>query len=441
MSHLRSAPLQRCAAPAGTAAQAHPTVAQVLRTPGRPLAPGARSFFESRFPRVTGQAHSNANAAQAESAQDAAELQADQVAAEVTGARRQAPTALGRAGHDFGRVRIHTDAQAAASARAVGALAYTVGEHIVFGEGQYQEGSAAGRRLLAHELVHTVQQQGGTYWLARQCDPAWAGLPWDQRVKNAKAAAAATGNGCIADMLKEALPTTVTVHEATNTQPNVSAAINAGKYSEWGTLSDTHVNFDRNLNAKIGGSEYGYTTFRTNSATPNDIRIFIQLGPNALNEIGPQFTQMAFDHESAHAWDYLRDWAMKGSKPHSATPGEELAIYAEGFSRYFLDMWSINNQGAGSFQMADSFTPLLRNFAAAAPAEQNAAFDSVKLFYQVRIQGVACNTMKFKIWLQGALNQRGAGDPLVARLNALPGLGLSAGTTTITHFNPQLGCS
>lgn len=65
-----------------------------------------------------------------------------------------------RFGHDFGRVRVHADARAAASARAVGAAAYTVGGRIVFGEGRYAPGTAEGRRLLAHELVHVVQQGG-----------------------------------------------------------------------------------------------------------------------------------------------------------------------------------------------------------------------------------------------------------------------------------------
>ncbi len=59
---------------------------------------------------------------------------------------------------DFSAVRVHTDAAAAASARAVGALAYTVGRQIVFGAGRYDPGSKAGQRLLAHELAHTVQQ-------------------------------------------------------------------------------------------------------------------------------------------------------------------------------------------------------------------------------------------------------------------------------------------
>ena len=57
-----------------------------------------------------------------------------------------------RFGYDFSKVRIHTGGQAAASARAVDALAYTVGRDIVFGPGQFQPASAEGRRLLAHEL-------------------------------------------------------------------------------------------------------------------------------------------------------------------------------------------------------------------------------------------------------------------------------------------------
>jgi hypothetical protein len=60
--------------------------------------------------------------------------------------------------HDFSRVRIHDDTQAASSARAVNALAYTVGRNVVFAAGKYAPGTKDGRRLLAHELVHVVQQ-------------------------------------------------------------------------------------------------------------------------------------------------------------------------------------------------------------------------------------------------------------------------------------------
>lgn len=95
---------------AGHQPGAPPIVHQVLRSPGQPLDPGARAFMEPRF------------------------------------------------GQEFGGVRVHTDPQAGASADAVHARAYTYGQHIVFAAGQYQPHAAEGRRLLAHELAHTVQQ-------------------------------------------------------------------------------------------------------------------------------------------------------------------------------------------------------------------------------------------------------------------------------------------
>lgn len=63
-----------------------------------------------------------------------------------------------RLGRDLGGVRLHTGADAARAARAVDARAYTVGRDIVFGAGEFAPGNAAGRRLLAHELVHVAQQ-------------------------------------------------------------------------------------------------------------------------------------------------------------------------------------------------------------------------------------------------------------------------------------------
>src|SRR5262249_52346913 len=87
-----------------------PIVHEVLRSPGQPLDAATQAFMEPRF------------------------------------------------GHDFSQVRLHTDFQAAKSARAVNALAYTVGHHIVFGPNQFAPQSFEGRRLLAHELTHTLQQ-------------------------------------------------------------------------------------------------------------------------------------------------------------------------------------------------------------------------------------------------------------------------------------------
>ncbi len=89
-----------------------PSVHEVLRSPGRPLDPATRAFMESRF------------------------------------------------GHDFSQVRVHTDARAVESARAVNALAYTVGREVVFGAGRFRPWTSEGSELLAHELTHVLQQGG-----------------------------------------------------------------------------------------------------------------------------------------------------------------------------------------------------------------------------------------------------------------------------------------
>jgi hypothetical protein len=82
-----------------------------------------------------------------------------------------------RFGHDFSRVQIHADAQAAKSARAVNALAFTVGPEIVFDVGQYAPQAKEGRRLLAHELTHVVQQTGMAQAGGQSYQPDAQGMP------------------------------------------------------------------------------------------------------------------------------------------------------------------------------------------------------------------------------------------------------------------------
>ena len=65
-----------------------------------------------------------------------------------------------RFGRDFSQVRVHTNARAAEAARAVNSRAFTVGQDVVFGTGQYEPGTSAGNRLIGHELTHVVQQKG-----------------------------------------------------------------------------------------------------------------------------------------------------------------------------------------------------------------------------------------------------------------------------------------
>jgi|GEM_PF-1809165 len=104
--------LQRSSTSRTEPAAVPPIVNEVLVSSGQPLDPSSRVFMESRF------------------------------------------------GHDLSQLRVHTDSKAAESARAVNALAYTVGRDVVFGSGNYSPGTVEGRKLIAHELTHVLQQTG-----------------------------------------------------------------------------------------------------------------------------------------------------------------------------------------------------------------------------------------------------------------------------------------
>ncbi|MFQ5606162.1 MAG: DUF4157 domain-containing protein [bacterium] len=66
-----------------------------------------------------------------------------------------------RLGHDFSQVKIHTDDSAQEAAQALHARAFTLGQDVVFDRGEFQPATARGQNLLAHELAHVVQQEGG----------------------------------------------------------------------------------------------------------------------------------------------------------------------------------------------------------------------------------------------------------------------------------------
>jgi len=75
-----------------------------------------------------------------------------------------------RFGHDFSRVRVHTDARAAETTKALNARAYTLGSDVAFASSEYKPDTPAGRLLLAHELTHVVQQSDQVQTLMRACD-------------------------------------------------------------------------------------------------------------------------------------------------------------------------------------------------------------------------------------------------------------------------------
>ena len=167
--------LQRAATSCGAGDEVPSIVHDVLSSPGQPLDAATRSFFEPRFgrdfsrmPIATGISRSNLKVGAANHPLEReADRLADQALRMPWPSLRPHPVQA-----DFSRIRIHADARAADSSRAVSAKAYTVGSHIVFGAGQYAPTTTAGRHLLAHELAHTMQQGGAPAVVQRACDPS-----------------------------------------------------------------------------------------------------------------------------------------------------------------------------------------------------------------------------------------------------------------------------
>jgi Domain of unknown function (DUF4157) len=95
-----------------------------------------------------------------------------------------------RLGADFSDVRVHTDGMAHRAAESVGAHAFTSGSHVVFQRGRYDTGSVAGRRMLAHELAHVVQQRRGPVAGTETADGISVSDPGDFFERQAEAIAA-----------------------------------------------------------------------------------------------------------------------------------------------------------------------------------------------------------------------------------------------------------
>jgi len=87
-----------------------------------------------------------------------------------------------RFGYDFSSVRVHTGGEAAGAATALGARAFTVGDDIFFGAGEYQPSSVQGQRLIAHELTHTIQQKPADARASRTIAPRTAAPKRVQRL-------------------------------------------------------------------------------------------------------------------------------------------------------------------------------------------------------------------------------------------------------------------
>jgi hypothetical protein len=239
-----------------------PIVRDVLRSAGQPLAASTRSFFEPRF------------------------------------------------GADFSGVRVHTDSRAGQSARAVDARAYTIGQNIVFGAGQFAPDTAAGKSLLAHELTHVMQQSRSQLFESHflQRTP-------DKDKEKGKGKAKKDEKKVAKDPVADCTPAEGTLAEVT-VSPDVSAlamgstkpakiAFDFGNQFKDGVCSakvtEAVLSFERFISVKAGTFQLGTSTPPGPPCKGKNLDVFITITPPMAKRI--KEAEIEHCHDAHRAFD------------------------------------------------------------------------------------------------------------------------------------------
>jgi Zn-dependent peptidase ImmA (M78 family) len=326
-------------------------VHHTLQSQGRPLDPGTRTFMENRF------------------------------------------------GYDFGKVKIHTDTQANQSARDIGAYAYTHRHNIVFAGGQYQPGTESGKKMIAHELTHVLQQNSShSQVLQRQTvshgGPTGAPADWSTQVSNADTSAKK------ATLIGTVVGSSVAVVDKT-------AASKADKspdpaHLEPFTATKPVVNFDENLeskSARVGGrslaNNAGYTLFHNNQN-------YVILGAKSIDSKNYYDTLYTLNHELDHVRQNIAGSKLTGN-------ASELDAWTSSFIREFPKSYTIEeNQSTGNCHInkISLYVPLLGYYEASGveATDKTAALQRIITFYTSVIKPHAGHLAAFHFWLRRSLD-------------------------------------
>ena len=201
----------------------HPLFQSVLSSPGQPLDTATCSFMEPRF------------------------------------------------GQNFSGVRVHTDRKAAESARALNARAYTVGQDVVFDTGEYAPVTHTGKDLLAHELVHVVQQKSGLQELGADSIAATLQISQSEQQISADHHRSGHRSGMFVSHVVVYINTDVidfhTARGLFRYTLTESEGLNPGEYLSSATIQGDNVDF--NLEGHSGSFRFGYR-IETDQPNPTD---------------------------------------------------------------------------------------------------------------------------------------------------------------------------
>jgi hypothetical protein len=327
-----------------------------------------------------------------------------------------------RFGHDFSRVRVHSDAQAAAAAQSIDALAYTAGQDVVFGQGQYAPNLAAGRHLLAHELAHVAQQaRGGAPVVQRKTffgPDEKAGAPADWA---AQVAAAATSTDR-AKLIQTALGTGVTVIDKTaaGAADSSPTAANLVEYS----AASQQVNYDDGLNTKKSPVDSRLLNLNAAYTLESGGKYYVILGPKSLDGGRYTYPIVILNHEFDHVRQGLGASALKGNEA-------ELDAWTSSFVRDFHRTYRLSETAAGGtcyVESVSTWTQLLDYYqrSGVSTTQQDASVKRIKDYYNTTIKTHEGHKAAFHQWLYITLKNASVTVNIADKINMALGLGISA---------------
>jgi hypothetical protein len=319
-------------------------------------------------------------------------------------------------GHDFSRVRVHADADAAAANRAVNSSAFTVGQDVVFGAGQYRPHTASGQHLLAHELTHVVQQaRGGTLAVQRQTTSfgPTAGAPanWNAEVK------AATSSADRAALLQKAVG--VPVADVT-TSSAADASPVAAKLTEFSSSSQK-VNYDENLNSKQSPVDRHTLSLDAGYTLQANGKYYVILGPKAIDGDRYALSLTILNHELDHVQQNLSGSKLKGNE-------SELDAWTTSFIRDFHRTYLLGDTGSTCYvQQTSTWTQVLDYYhrTDVSATQRDASAKRIEDYYNTTVKGNDAHDHAFRFWIYKSLKVSVTPN-LAERLNTGLALGISA---------------
>ncbi len=366
-----------------------------------------------------------------------------------------------RFGHDFSRVRLHTNTKAAESAKTVDALAYTVGEDVVFGAGQYAPETIHGRKLLAHELTHVVQQQhatpasmrpllshhGDAYEQAAQSNeiamegsshdvpliqrqqrpqehlgPAATGAPadWSARVTSAKTSEQR------AALVQEATGIEVTDVTDKTQGDTVIAPSHLVPYS----FAKPHINYDDNLQQKKSSDDKRKLSNNAGLTVRSGNNYYIILSPLALQTDNFFETRLTLNHEFDHVRQYASGSTLTGQN-------SELDAWTSTFIREFHRAYSVLVRGTNCYpELTAKFEPLFQKYypeSTVTDAQREDTVRRITAYYNSTLRSHPVHSRVFRYWIHRILKDySGDATQLAQRLNTDLNLGVDP-TSSITE--------